>query len=147
MKVFKLLLFFFTVISSCNTNDSNGDEDVQVPLKSEAQKWELVKMTGSMVNSETIGDAMEWQEYYLFNPDGSFIKEREREGSITKATGTYELMAQEEERYFELTYKTGTTLIANCSNNDKEILVFNGDALYATWNACDGPGLEYRPAE
>ncbi|MEM7486010.1 MAG: hypothetical protein AAF348_12455 [Bacteroidota bacterium] len=144
MKTLTLLFSFFIIISSCNTNNPNENEDGQVPLKSEIQKWELVRMTGSMVNSETVGDAMEWQEYYLFNPNGSFEKQRVHNGTTTKATGSYELIVQEEEKYFELTYKTGKTLIANCANNEKEILVFNGEILYATWNACDGPGLEYR---
>ncbi|MBS9462382.1 hypothetical protein KIM67_08175 [Flagellimonas sp. 389] len=145
MKAFTVLFSFFLAVSSCNTNDTNEAEDQPVPLKGEAQKWELVKMTGSMVNSETTGDAMEWQENYFLNPNGSFEKQRVYDGTTTKATGSYELIVQEDEKYFELTYETGKELIASCSRNGKEILVLNGsDALYATWNACDGPGLEYR---
>jgi hypothetical protein len=31
-------------------------------------------MSGSIPNSETTGAAMEWQEFYLFNTNGTFTK-------------------------------------------------------------------------
>ncbi len=33
-------------------------------------------MAGMMVNSETTGPEMEWQEYYILNENGTFFKSR-----------------------------------------------------------------------
>lgn len=141
MRISVILFSFFLMVSSCN---SSTDNEEQVPLQGGGQKWELVRMTGSFANSETVGDDMDWQEYYVLKQNGTFIKHRERDGLLTTATGSYELITQENEKYFELTYKTGKELIASCYSIDgKEVLMYNGDMLFGTWNACDGPGLEY----
>lgn len=140
MKTTRLLILFILLLSACNSN-SEGEE---IPLKNGIEKWELVRMTGSFINSETVGEAKEWQEYYLFNPNGTFFKSRKRDGVITQAMGTYEVMEEGDNRYYGLTYETGKSLIASCSGNDKEILFYDRGVLNATWNACDGPGLEYK---
>lgn len=137
-------LLFLVLLSACNSNSSSEEE---VPLQSKVQKWELVRMTGSFINSETTGDDMAWQEYYLLNPNGNFFKSRNRDGTISQATGTYAFVEQGHEKYFELTYITGKELIASCFGNGKEILMFNGGQLLGSWNACDGPGLEYQLVE
>ncbi|MFV8327073.1 hypothetical protein [Flavobacterium sp. ZS1P14] len=41
-------------------------------------KWTLVKMSGTLSNSETTGTAMEWHEFYLLNTDGH-LQNREKE--------------------------------------------------------------------
>ncbi|MEM9647392.1 MAG: hypothetical protein AAF969_02855, partial [Bacteroidota bacterium] len=134
-------LSFFFVLCSCNSSSESED---YVPLQDGIEKWELVRMTGSLINSETTGDEMSWQEYYLLNPDGSFFKSRERDGVITQATGTHIIVQEGQQEYFELTYLTGEELIASCFANGKEVLSLRNEILYGSWNACDGPGLEYR---
>ena len=115
-------------------------------LQFSSQKWVLVEMTGSMVNSSTKGEEMEWQEYYVFNPDGSFLKNRERDGTVSEATGTFEMVEfdNDDADYLELTYLKGMDLVGNCSIKDIEILRYLSQSeIYNTWMACDGPGLYY----
>lgn len=141
MKASTLFFCMIILLSACN---SNSDNEAEVPLKNGIEKWELVRMTGSFINSETVGEDMEWQEYYLFNPNGTFFKSRKRDEVITQAMGTYEVLEEGDNKYYELTYETGKSLIASCYGNGKEILFYVRGALNGTWNACDGPGLEYK---
>jgi arylsulfatase A-like enzyme len=52
-------------------------------------KWTLVSMSGSIPNSETTGAAMEWQEFYLFNTNGTFTKS-EKEIRLKPISGTHD---------------------------------------------------------
>ncbi|UOB18145.1 hypothetical protein [Abyssalbus ytuae] len=133
-----LILFLPFFVKSCS--DTTSDEkDLS------AQKWELVKMTGSMANSEKSGEEMEWQEYYLLNEDQTFEKYRERNNNTKQASGTYKYTTAGEEKYLVLTYTKGLDLIGNCTGDNKEQLLVQSDqSLSGTWNACDGPGLEYK---
>lgn len=137
------VLGMFTVLS-CSNPDDFGLESTEFVYAE--QRWELVRMTGSFVGSETTGDAMEWQEYYLFTPDGTFIKSRTRVEEVTQATGVFEVLEFEgdDEHYLELTYETGTELIGSCTAEIKEILIYrSSNRISNTWLACDGPGLDY----
>lgn len=103
-------------------------------------------MTGSMVNSITEGDDMYWQEYYIFNPDGSFIKSRELDGTVQEATGTFEMVEfdNDDADYLELLFETGGELAGSCNGYGIETLQYvTKDRLQSTWMACDGPGLLY----
>ena len=111
------------------------------------QKWHLVKMTGSFEGSQTTGEEMEWQENYIFKSDGSFLKTRNEMGESTSATGQYFL--NEEEKGFILEYNESSSLIGNCTAENKEYLYFdeNSHYLLSNWRACDGPGLYYERIE
>ena len=105
-------------------------------------------MSGSIPNSETTGAAMEWQEYYLFNNDGTFTKSRIRNKIETKATGTYTTINNQYGKYLELTYPNDNELIGNCLGDLKEELYFKANnTLSSGWTACDGPGLEYQKVD
>lgn len=132
------------LLYSCTEPDNSQVEDTELQFVD--QKWELVRMTGSMVNSTTIGADMEWQEYYVFTPDGTFQKIRTRTGVVSKATGTFEVAEYEndDKDYLELTYTEGLGLIGNCSSDQKEVLIYRSATEFSnTWMACDGPGLDY----
>ena len=132
------------LLYSCTEPDNSQVEDTELQFVD--QKWELVRMTGSMVNSTTIGADMEWQEYYVFTPDGTFQKIRTRTGVVSKATGTFEVTEYEndDEDYLELTYTEGLELIGNCSGNQKEVLIYRSATEFSnTLMACDGLGLDY----
>ena len=81
------------LLYSCTEPDNSQVEDTELQFVD--QKWELARMTGSMVNSTTIGADMEWQEYYVFTLDGTFQKIRTRTGVVSKATGTFEVTEYE----------------------------------------------------
>jgi hypothetical protein len=139
MKHFTILVAFFSIFNSCSKDaiatDSLGYYG----------KWTLVKMSGSMANSETTGTAMEWQEFYLFNTNGTFTKSRERNAIKTTISGTYVATTHSDGMYLELTYPNDSEIIGSCYGNQKEILYFtDNNNLSSTWKSCDGPGLEYK---
>ena len=103
-------------------------------------------MTGSFQNSETTGSEMEWQEYYTFSPEGTFIKSRTVDEVVYEATGNFEVIEFDNDpnHYLELTYQTGNALVGNCTGDDKELLMYrNSTMISSLWMACDGPGLAY----
>ena len=141
MKITFIVILCGILSISCSKND-------ELDMSEFPQKWELVKMTGSIPNSETTGDEMEWQEFYIFNQDNSFIKNRERDGSTTEVSGTYELIEDSTETVFKLSFTTDNMLIGNCVQETIETLILiNPNLIRGTWEACDGPGLEYERTE
>lgn len=144
MKKCLLGLLGSVFLMGCTSDDLTLKDTV---LQFSSQKWLLVEMTGSMVNSSSTGEDMAWQEYYIFNPDGSFIKSRERDGTVLEATGTFEVVEfdNDEGDYLELSYTSGEELVGSCWSSElTELLRFDTDnILYNTWMACDGPGLYY----
>ncbi|SEF98202.1 hypothetical protein [Flavobacterium urumqiense] len=139
MKHLIILIAFLSVFNSCSKD--------LVPTDNTGYygKWTLIKMSGSMVNSETTGAAMEWQEFYLFKINRTFIKFRERNGIKTTISGTYTTTNHPDGFYFELTYPNDSEVIGSCYGNLKEELyITESNILSSTWKNCDGPGLEYK---
>jgi hypothetical protein len=140
MKLFALISFALLFLFSCS-KENQGQ-----PAKDNGQKWELVKMRGSMINSETTGAKMSWQEYYIFNGDSTFIKSREQNGQVKEATGTYAYVIHDDEKSLSLTFNSGYELMASCfSGLPKENLrIISSTKMVGSWDICDGPGLEYQ---
>ncbi len=144
MKKVYFLFIFVLLLCSCSQPDSSQVDDAE--LQFAEQKWELVRMSGSMVNATKIGSDMEWQEYYVFSLDGTFQKIRSNDDITSKATGFFEVVEydNDESDYLELTYEEGFGLIGNCSGDQTEILIYQSNTEIAnTWMACDGPQLDY----
>lgn len=140
MKSLAIIVVFLTIFSSC-TKDTEED----TTTADYHGKWTLVKMSGSMINSETTGTAMEWQEYYLFNNDGTFTKSRTRNTIKTTVSGTFITQNNSDVMYLELTYPQDSDIIGSCYGNLKEELYFKtNNTLSSGWSACDGPGLDYQ---
>ncbi|MFD0798936.1 hypothetical protein ACFQZJ_15800 [Maribacter chungangensis] len=142
-KLYITIVVLFMVFS-CSVPDTSAFEETELQFAD--QRWELVRMSGSMANSTTTGADMEWQEYYVFCPDGRFQKERERAGVVSKAAGTFEVVEYENDDadYLELSYTEGYGLIGNCFGDQKEVLIYrSATEISNTWMACDGPGLDY----
>lgn len=139
MKCLIILVAFLSVFNSCSKDP--------VPIEGADYhgKWNLFKMSGSMVNSETTGSAMEWQEYYLINANGTFTKSRKRNAITTAISGTYTTVNYPNGIYFELTFPNDSEIIGSCYGNLKEELyISENNILSSTWKNCDGPGLEYK---
>lgn len=144
MKRSFLFILVVAVLYSCSQDEPMPLEDTQLQFKN--QKWELFRMTGDVEGTELTGEQMEWQEYYLFKLDGTFEKVREREGAVSKASGSFEVVEynNDDSDYLELSYATGLELMGNCSGDSKEVLVYRTTTMISnTWLACDGPGLDY----
>ncbi|TDE49866.1 hypothetical protein [Flavobacterium sp. GT3P67] len=140
MKNLVILVAFLSVFSSCSKDDA-----VTMDSTSYYGKWTLVSMSGSIPNSEATGTAMEWQEFYLFNTNGTFTKSRERNSVKTSISGTYTTTIQSDGIFFELTYPNDSEIIGSCYGNQKEQLYLTGNnSLSSTWSYCDGPKLKYK---
>ncbi len=103
-------------------------------------------MTGSMINSETTGENMSWQEYIRINADGTFTKHREQNNKTIEVSGTYsfELIDPDQSTELTLFYESESELIGNCYNQLMEKYILPSKCkLQGTWSYCDGPGLEY----
>lgn len=113
------------------------------------QAWKLVKMSGSMVNSETTGFNMAWQEYILLNEDGTFRKTRTEDNKTKDALGSYtfeqSLGGDPATIGLILSYNSDSDLIGSCQSNllQETYILKSKCKLVGTWSACDGPGLEY----
>lgn len=138
MKKLAFLIIYVFTFSSCS-------EDAEVISTADySGKWTLVKMSGMKSSSETTGSDMEWQEFYVFDNNGTFKKSRERDGTKITASGTYTINNISDGDYLQLSYPQDSDIIGNCSGNQKEELYLNSNNLLTTsWKNCDGPALEY----
>ncbi len=112
------------------------------------EAWKLVEMTGQMVDSKQTGADMAWQESYQLKPNGTFVKQREKNGVSNEASGSYKIEALSDGKYLMLTYDGNNPIIGNCDGGLKEALKLESDnKLRSSWWACDGPGLLYEKTE
>ena len=125
---------------------SCSNEDTNPPLVLDYYgKWQLTEMSGSVINSVTTGPKMYWQEFYVFNTDGTFVKTRIKDNTTTTALGTFSVVTILDETHLELTYSESSTLVGSCYGNLKEdLFINNNNLLVSTWQNCDGPGLVYQ---
>ncbi len=140
----KRILLFMTIaiLSSCNKEDDGNPESELTG------NWKLIEMSGSIPNSETTGSDMEWQENYLLNTNGTFLKSRERDGITTEESGNFMFEELSDGKYLMLTYATDNEIIGNCTSELTEVLRLRSDStLFGTWSACDGPGLVYEKTD
>lgn len=139
-----ILSLSFSTWVACSPH---GNDETQEEFSNDTfpQKWQLVEMSGQMANSTRTGKDIDWQEYYLLEKDGTFVKSRTRDGKTTTASGVYELNSNNPtEKQLILTFDEAGDLIGTCFSGDrKEILVFQDNKLSGTWQMCDGPGLIY----
>lgn len=117
-----------------------------VPSTAYPQTWQLVKSTSSWTNTVRTGAALLWQETYVFQADSTFIKTRQQEGKRAVAHGTFSVRTSASGPYTILTYNAANDLMGTCTPTElKEYLFFKpNDVLVNSWEACDGPRLEYQ---
>lgn len=133
----KILLFLFVIIlTSCSK---------EFDLDKFPQEWKLVSMSAGQIAPAIIktGSEMEWQETYTLNSDGTFTKSRNLSGIITDASGTFVFKDISNEKYIELSFVTGISLVSSCSSGKEMMWVRSEKKMQGTWSACDGIGLEY----
>ncbi|MCG2460672.1 hypothetical protein K8352_07930 [Flavobacteriaceae bacterium F89] len=129
-----IIVFLWT---SCSNDD--GIDTVSFP-----QKFVLVKMAGRVPDSERTGDDMDWQEYYIFDSDSTFLKSRNINNETIQAEGTYKTKVMNDDEYMILSYPKESEIIGSCEHRPTEMLfIIDRDHLRNTWGACDGPVLSY----
>ncbi|CAL65590.1 hypothetical protein [Christiangramia forsetii] len=143
MKVYLFLIISLFLISC--SDDSIPLETEDLSISNYPPKWNLFKMTGMLAGSEATGEDMQWQEYYIFRSDNTFIKTRVQDGETLIAKGTYETREIDDIQNYLLQHNTESSIIGNCTGNLEENLYISDDGkiLLSSWWACDGPGLFY----
>ncbi|MFL1897282.1 hypothetical protein ACJRPK_16380 [Aquimarina sp. 2-A2] len=138
MKKIVLLIIILNLVSySCNSDDDTNPRVYE-------DLWVLVKMSGTQPNSETTGDAMEWQEFYDFSDDTTFIKSRTRNNTTIEIFGVYKDSVVQGEAVLFLSYPEDNEIIGSCSGTPEEQLYFtSATTMISNWQACDGPALFY----
>ncbi len=135
----KYFLYILTLVFTACLTDNMDPEKYP-------QKWQLVEMSGNIVNvSPSTGSDMAWQEYYILYDDNTFVKSRNRRNTINEEAGTFSFIDLSDGQYLELAYESDNDIIGNCSSEFKELLKLTSEyELVGTWLACDGPGLVYK---
>jgi hypothetical protein len=144
MRNIVLLSLLVAALASCTMESPLSEKPKELTTTSQ-QKWVLVKMTGAWGLGSTTGSAMQWQEYFVFNNDGTFTKNRQQDNVTKSATGTYATVTESGEQSIELTYTSGDDLKASCYPKER-LLNVSAELLKGTWGHCDGPTLEYAKA-
>jgi hypothetical protein len=146
MKNLLSILIFTALLTACTSENLELEKAEQFIGEI---KWELVEMQGGFANTPPdTGDKMFWQEYYLLQPDSTFLKSRLFDGVTTEVRGTYSYVTLSDEPYIAFQFNTDSELISSCYNEEKELLRRHHDSqLISTWNACDGPSLLYEKVE
>ncbi|MFY8037568.1 MAG: hypothetical protein ACOVMQ_10405 [Cyclobacteriaceae bacterium] len=133
-----------TGLASCSKESPLSEQSKALATTSQ-QKWVLVKMSGGFGIGATTGSAMQWQEYYVFNNDGTFSRNRQQDNATKSATGTFTTVTESDQQFLELTYTGGDDLKTSCYPKER-LLNVSADLLKGTWGHCDGPTLEYAKA-
>lgn len=151
----KNIIFIFVTlfIVSCSSEKKHipisepakDDTVADLSVKNPPQQYKLVQMSTMIINSETNGEEMPYQETYLLNEDLSFVKTRKQEGVTSSASGTFQKIRNTyNENLLIFTYDSDSELIENCLNNYEERLrIVEEDNLQGTANACDHPSKLY----
>ncbi|MCM8568611.1 hypothetical protein NE848_04425 [Gramella jeungdoensis] len=145
MKLRRLILLLSILLAySCSSN-KDGLIIVDFSAGPYPQTWKLFKMTGSMVNSETAGEDMAWQEEYRFSSNASVVKTRTQDGVSSSITGDFTISQENDRQLIIIEYQEDSNLIGSCTGTE-ESLFFNAEdgVLNSNWWACDGPGLFYK---
>ncbi len=140
-----IILFVLVAgLASCSNESPLSEKSKELNASSQ-QKWVLVKMTGAWGLGSTTGSAMQWQEYYVFNNDGTFSRYRQQDNATKTATGTFTTVTESNQQFLELTYSSGDELKTSCYPKER-LQTVSAEILQGTWGHCDGPTLEYAKA-
>ena len=138
--LFVPFLFLVTLVS-CQKEDS---EEFQIGAY--PQTWQLVKSTSSWTNTVLTGTELPYQEKYVFQADSTFTKTRQKGNQTTEASGTFSVRPYNGRQFNILTYNAANDLIGSCYSRSlrEDLALIANDTLRNTWEACDGPRLEYK---
>ncbi|HET7360353.1 MAG TPA: hypothetical protein VFI78_00300 [Salinimicrobium sp.] len=147
-----IIFVLIALIYSCTTDPIESTEKDLTGI-SVTGKWKVIKATHSMSCEEKPDTILPFQESYLLNGDGTFVKTRiENEDTLT-VSGTYAFVEgtqayKSADYYIKLKHPSESTIIVNCENSLNEYLFFTEDQnLKNNANACDRMYLEYQKAD
>jgi hypothetical protein len=143
MKKLIFLTLFSCFFFSCKKDTCN---DMVFDQNNYPQKWKLIEMAENFQTKLTTGANMPWQESYVLDTNGTFIKTRLQDGLTSGGTGRFTILEDANGKYIQLKYDTLNNIIGSCYLQE-EYLRFVADKLISSWAACDGPGLTYQRTE
>ena len=143
MKKLIFLTLFSCIFFSCKKDTCN---DMVFDQNNYPQKWKLIEMAENFQTKVTTGANMPWQESYVLDTNGTFIKTRLQDGLTSGGTGRFTILEDANGKYIQLKYDTLNNIIGSCYLQE-EYLRFVADKLISSWAACDGPGLTYQRTE
>ncbi|PSL06251.1 hypothetical protein [Cecembia rubra] len=146
--LFGFLLFFG--LASCNQDDKEPEFTIN-------GYWNLVQMIPAWQIPEMPEKQIDFEEKYIFNHDGTFIKFSYKPKGIgdklevpTQALGVYSFETYEEKNetilyVLYLRFDTNINMAANCGEGARETLYVRNDRslINNSWAACDGPSYVY----
>lgn len=139
MKKFVAVLIVILSMVSCSSDETNSKVS-----SSYYGRWNLSKYTTTFVLAIYVYGEPQWQEFYDFNQDNTFVKTRIQNNKKTTASGTFSIITIQNETHFVLNYANKSDIIGSCSGDLSEDLYLNNEgSLVSTWQNCDGPGMEY----
>ena len=139
---FSMLFVLVALFNLSCTDEETQSSDLSTA--NEPVRLDLVAMSGQVRNSETTGDAMPWQEYFLLKEEMKFEKVKVEKGTTLKSTGTFEIEMINGDKYLKFTHDTKNQAFGNCTGDKTELLRYtDSNELTGSWSACDGPGLFY----
>ncbi|MFD2828383.1 hypothetical protein ACFSYG_18035 [Leeuwenhoekiella polynyae] len=140
IRIASMALFLGLFVSCTDDNGTTADlvqQETSVELN-------LVKMSGQVRGSETTGDEMSWQETYTLGSGMRFKKVRKSDENTLISEGDFDIVMINSDKYLKFVHDSDSELIGNCTGDKIELLKYtSSDSLESTWNACDGPGLQY----
>jgi hypothetical protein len=145
MRYFIILVVLVAGMASCSKESPLNEKSKELAGESQ-QKWALVKMSGGFGLGSTTGSAMQWQEYFVFNSDGTFGRYRQQDNATRSAIGTFATVTESDQKFIELTYTGGNDLKTSCYPKER-LLNASAELLQGTWGHCDGPTLVYAKAK
>ena len=149
-RLLPILFFLLLGFASCNQDDKEPEFSV-------TGYWTLKQIIPSWPINNYDGEASDFDEKYIFNHDGSFIKFSNQPNGMgrkldvpVQALGTYELIPashSNEEWLYELRldFDTNLEMVANCGELNVEYLFITraNQLVNTSWTACDGPSFVF----
>ncbi|WP_299779732.1 hypothetical protein [uncultured Formosa sp.] len=105
------------------------DDDIDLETKI-IGNWKLIQMTGNLLDSDTLGADMEWQETYLLQADETFIKLRDRDGVITEASGTYHFINNSNKPLITVTFDNESEIVGSCTSKSEDIMSLESETIF-----------------
>ncbi|MCX2743053.1 hypothetical protein OO013_04210 [Mangrovivirga sp. M17] len=137
-----LINLFLTAILIVACSSSDNVVQNETPIEG---KWELTKMEAQRTRTEITKEDIPYEEFYVFNSDGSFTKTRITNDEVESASGRYTKENTNDWKHLKLVYSEDSQLIDNCTGEAVEHLAIEQNELKGGSAPCDGPALYYSP--
>lgn len=141
MKIPNILfaLVLISPLTSCDQTDEGSS-------RNETMLYELQFINAGMSGLIIQKEDLDFNEFFEFSPDSTFIKRRVYADSSSIAKGVYSLAKSEDRDFFELHYQMESYLIQNCERSLIErVSILNGKEIFnGSYMPCDGPGYGYQ---